>query len=231
MPRDGRASGAAGAATVRRFLRWPATCAISASPDSTSPLRHQRNRAPRASALPSGTIARGLRSLVGGLCLMGGVPLIGTVASAGPFDPARDFAAHCFSPFLTEDTAHRRLSAPGVRVDFYDLRPFSDAAVSPVTGRPATPGTDRRCEVAFEGGDPKAAAQAAADGLAREGILAEAALPDTHSAARGPGTVLLAARYLNPNRIAVVHVGSRPGPNGVETFLSVERLEPGVGVE
>jgi hypothetical protein len=26
--------------------------------------------------------------------------------------------------------------------------------------------------------------------------------------------------------VAVVHVGTRPGPNGIETFLNVERLMP-----
>jgi hypothetical protein len=40
------------------------------------------------------------------------------------------------------------------------------------------------------------------------------------------GTEFVAARYLNPNRIAVVQVGTRLGPNGIETFINVERLQP-----
>ena len=61
-------------------------------------------------------------------------------------------------------------------------------------------------------------------GLEREGILTEAAVPEAFPAQSG--TALIAARYLNPNRIAVVQVGTRPGPNGIETFINVERLEP-----
>lgn len=153
------------------------------------------------------------------------VGVSGTVSTAGPFDPARDFAAHCFSPFLTADMAQRRLEQPGVRVDFYDLRPFSDVAASPVAGRAATPGTDRRCELAYDGDEGAQAAKAAVAGLEAEGIRDDAPVPDGFEAL--PGTTLLAARYLNPNRVAVVHTGTRLGPNGIETFLTVERMEPG----
>ena len=134
------------------------------------------------------------------------------------------FAAHCFSPFMTAVRAEAVLAQPDVRVDFYDLDPFSRAAPSPVTGRAATVGTDRRCEVAFDGDHSALAASAAIAGLEAEGIRAEAPLPDRYSA--GEGTALLGARQLNPRRIAVVHVGTRPGPNGIETFLFVERLMP-----
>ena len=61
------------------------------------------------------------------------------------------FAAHCFSPVLTADTAAERL-APA-RVDFYDLRPFrAGTPVSEPVGapghagdRPALRGRLRRC--------------------------------------------------------------------------------------
>lgn len=139
------------------------------------------------------------------------------------------FAAHCFSPFLTAETAAERLAAPGVRVAFYDLRPFSDVAISPVVGRAATPGTDRRCEVAFDGAHGVAAAAVAVAALDAEGITDPAPLPEGQVAL--PGTELLAARFLNPARIAVVHVGDRPGPAGVETFLTVERMAPLGAVE
>jgi hypothetical protein len=134
------------------------------------------------------------------------------------------FAAHCFSPLMTAARAAEVLAAPGTRVDFYDLDPFSATAPSPVTGRAATEGTDRRCEVAFDGTHGDIAASAALAGLEQEGIRTEAPLPDRFEAL--DGTILLAARQLNPRRIAVVHVGTRPGPNGVETFLTVERLTP-----
>ena len=134
------------------------------------------------------------------------------------------FAAHCFNPRLTGDLAQARLASEGVRVDFYDLRPFSNVAISPANGRAVTAGTDRRCEVAFDGSFAPLAAQAALSGLTEEGILTEAALPDSYTAL--PGTELLAARQLNPNRVAVVHAGTRPHHDGTETFIFVERLVP-----
>ena len=143
-----------------------------------------------------------------------------------PVLATQGFADTCFSPFLTAETARSRLMSRDIRVEFYDLLPFSDAAPSPVTGRAATGGTDRRCEVAFDGDHGVRAAQAAMLGLTTEGITSDAALPTTHSEARVPGTTLLAARNLNPKRIAVVHTGTRPGPNGIETFLMVERMTP-----
>jgi hypothetical protein len=140
------------------------------------------------------------------------------------FDASRAFAANCFSPFMTADRAEEVLASTGARVDFYDLDPFSNAAPSPVIGRAATVGTDRRCELAFDGEFGVTAASAAVAGLEMEGIRTEAPLPDRY--APTDGTALLAARQLNPRRIAVVHVGTRPGPNGVETFMFVERLMP-----
>lgn len=154
--------------------------------------------------------------------------LLFVAVGAARADTAQDasgaFAAHCFSPFLTAARADEVLAAPGVRVDFYDLDPFSNAAPSPVTGRAATVGTDRRCEVAFDGDHADLAASAAVAGLQTEGITTDAPLPDRYQPTEG--TVLLAARQLNPRRIAVVHAGTRPGPNGIETFVLVERLMP-----
>jgi hypothetical protein len=142
---------------------------------------------------------------------------------AASHETAATFAEHCFNPLLTAETAADRL-APA-RVDFYDLRPFSSAnAVSEPTGRPVTPGTDRRCEVAFDGAHVEAGTEAVLTGLQREGILTEAAVPEAFQPQSG--TAVIAARYLSPNRIAVVQVGTRPGPNGIETFINVERLEP-----
>lgn len=157
--------------------------------------------------------------------------LIGLALAAAPPAAAQQaaltaFADHCFSPYLTADTAQSNIAAPGLRLDFYDLKPFSAAAPSPALGRPATPGTDRRCEIAFDGDHGDRAAETAVAALGSEGITTPADLPPTHVEAALPGTTLLAARFLNPSRIAVVHTGTRPGPNGPETFLTVERLTP-----
>ncbi|WGH80088.1 succinyl-CoA synthetase subunit beta [Jannaschia ovalis] len=126
---------------------------------------------------------------------------------------------------MTAERAEALLAPSGARVDFYDLNPGFAAAPTPATTQ-VTPGTDRRCELAFDGDRGGDAAQAAAAGLSAEGIDADARLPPTHADAALPGTTLLAARALNPRRLAVVHTGTRPGPNGTETFLNVERLTP-----
>lgn len=134
------------------------------------------------------------------------------------------FANNCFSPLMTAARVDEVLASASVRVDFYDLDPFSNAAPSPVVGREATVGTDRRCEVAFDGEFSVTAASAAVAALTMEGIVTDAPLPNRYEPLRG--TALLAARQLNPRRIAVVHVGTRPGPNGIETFMLVERMTP-----
>lgn len=134
------------------------------------------------------------------------------------------FARNCFSPFMTAARAEDLLASTSARVDFYDLDPLSGGPVSPVMGRAATLGTDRRCEVAYDGDHAELATSAAVAGLEMEGIDTSAPVPDRYQPTEG--TALLAARALNPRRIAVVHVGTRPGPNGVETFLFVERMTP-----
>ncbi len=134
------------------------------------------------------------------------------------------FAGNCFSPFLTAQKAANALQRANTRYDFYDLDPRSSAAPSPAQGRPVTPGTDRRCEVSADTDFTAQAIEGVIRALDAEGIRTTAPVPETH--AETPGTALLAARRLNPRRIAVVHVGTRPGPNGVETFMMVERLTP-----
>ncbi|MEO9824652.1 MAG: succinyl-CoA synthetase subunit beta [Paracoccaceae bacterium] len=133
------------------------------------------------------------------------------------------FVANCFSPFMTAEKAKSRFDQPDIRYDFYDLDPFSNVAPSPASGS-VTEGTDRRCEVAFDHDYAAMAADAVVVQLTKEGITKEAAVPANYQAS--DGTALLAARMLNPKRKAVVHVGTRPGPSGTETFMFVERLLP-----
>ncbi|WP_308916064.1 succinyl-CoA synthetase subunit beta [Jannaschia sp. LMIT008] len=157
-------------------------------------------------------------------------------AVAQTTNPLSAFAAFCFDPHLTATTAQERIVADGTRLDFYDAMPFSAPNPTFVTvgtqGRPRTPGTDRRCEVSFDGIRGADAVETVLAALADEGIDRDAPLPVTHADAALPGTLLLAARYLNPNRIAVVHAGTRMGPDDVvETFASVERLTPQASAE
>lgn len=133
------------------------------------------------------------------------------------------FADHCFHPTMTAERAKKLLGSTGARFDFYDLDPlYSRNAISRPNGRPITQGTDRRCEVSFDGDQATQARDAALSGLDVEGIDMPAAVPPNYT--KTQVTSLLAARHLNPRRIAVVHTGTRNGANRVETFLSVERL-------
>ncbi|MEM1386784.1 MAG: succinyl-CoA synthetase subunit beta [Pseudomonadota bacterium] len=135
------------------------------------------------------------------------------------------FASNCFSPFMTGSRAAGVLALDGGRYDFYDLRPFRPGTpVSEPAGRAPTPGTDRRCEVAFDGDHVAESVAAIEEALALEDITELADVPPDFPTLAGAAVV--EARFLNPNRIAVVQVGTRPGPNGVETFMSVERLLP-----
>ena len=132
---------------------------------------------------------------------------------------------HVCNPRLVfQSDENHAFGSAGIRWDFYDLDPFSSAAVSPVTGRAATPGTDRRCEVSFDGDHVADGEQAVTGELKAEGINTVAEVPELFPAQ--PGARLVAARQLTPRRVAVVQVGLRNGANGPETFLSVERLHP-----
>ena len=135
------------------------------------------------------------------------------------------FAAHCFDPRLTSDQADRVFGLANNSFDFFDLDPFSAVAPSPPTERAPTPGTDRRCEVSFHGDYSQDAVTAVTDQLRRERLTRTAPVPTSHETLRTDGTALLAARRLNPRKIAVVHIGTRRGPaGGIETFMNVERL-------
>lgn len=159
------------------------------------------------------------------VCLSAFLAAGSAVAAQDANAVGKAFADHCFSPYLTAQTAATHLAPSGARFDFYDLRPFSSAAPSPVVGRAATPGTDRRCEVAFDGQHEQSARDWLITGLTQEGLHQKTAeVPDGF--VRQAGSTYIAAAQLNPNRIAVVQTGLRTGPNGDETFISVERLTP-----
>lgn len=104
------------------------------------------------------------------------------------------------------------------RLDFYDT-------TLEATDRPVTPGTDRRCEVAFAGNHTTHAIEALLELLAGPPAFGTPIpLPITHSPT--PGTTFIEGRQLNTRVAAVVHVGTRETDAGVETFINVERLEP-----
>lgn len=159
------------------------------------------------------------------LCLTASLTAGNAVAAQDAASIGKAFADNCFNPRLTAETAQANFDPSGARLDFYDLRPFSAAPPSPVTGRPATRGTDRRCEAAFDGFAPQEALAWVNKGLKQEG-LADKKAPVPMGFTRQAGIVFVAAAQLNPNRVAVVQIGLREGPTGHETFMSVERLLP-----
>ena len=160
------------------------------------------------------------------LCLSAILAAGNAVAAQDAEGVGKAFADHCFSPLLTAQTAQANLGPSGARIEFYDLRPSSGTAPSPVTGRAPTPGTDRRCEVAFDGAEAMTAADWLARGLAQEGLVNKPAMVPA-GFIQQTGATMIAAAQLNPNRIAVVQVGVRDTSAGTrETFLSVERLHP-----
>ncbi|MEM7719935.1 MAG: succinyl-CoA synthetase subunit beta [Pseudomonadota bacterium] len=152
---------------------------------------------------------------------MSGEPAMARSPSAVAKTGIDAFTRNCFSPRMTAKKAAEVFEASDISYDFYDLDPLTSAAPSPAQTS-ATPGTDRRCEVTFAGDFSDDAMIAVLSRLSREKITEPAEVPATHS--QTSGTTLLAARRLNPSKIAVVHIGTRQGPNGLETFLNVERL-------
>ena len=104
------------------------------------------------------------------------------------------------------------------RLEFYDI------TLQP-TDLSVTPGTDRRCEVAFPGNHTAPATEALVAMMERPPVFGTwIPLPITHSP--GPGTAFIEGRQLNPRVAAVVHVGTREADAGLETFINVERLRP-----
>lgn len=137
------------------------------------------------------------------------------------------FANTCTVRGLTADEAEGRMrnfvAAQGgeglpFRLEFYDV------TLQP-TDLTVTPGTDRRCEVAFSGDHTEPATEALVALMERPPVFGTPIpLPITHSP--GPDTAFIEGRQLNPRVAAVVHVGTRDTDAGVETFINVERLMP-----
>lgn len=138
------------------------------------------------------------------------------------------FASVCTNPGQTAAVVDARMRAHVAgrggnglpfAVDFYDttLGDVSDTI---------TPGTNRRCEVAFSGNHTDDATQTlltAMQGPPVFGTITD--MPDGFTAT--DGTHFIQARLLNARGTrAVVHVGTRTGPQGLETFINVERLAP-----
>lgn len=137
------------------------------------------------------------------------------------------FGETCTIRGMTADRADARMRAyvaahGGTGLPF-DLA-FYDITIEP-TDMTVTPGTDRRCEVAFRGDHTAQAVETLLALMATPPVFGQPIpLPVTHSP--HPGTSFIEGRQLNPRVAAVVHVGTRDAATGLETFINVERLLP-----
>lgn len=138
------------------------------------------------------------------------------------------FADTCTIRGMTADRAETRMrdfvaEREGAGLPF-NLS-FYDVTLEP-TDLSVTPGTDRRCEVSFSGDYAPRAARALVDLMQQPPVFGQPIpLPITHTPVEG--TYFIEGRQLNPRVAAVVHVGTRRTIAGTETFMNVERLEPG----
>jgi len=138
------------------------------------------------------------------------------------------FAAVCTNPGQTHADVMRNMTAHVVAqngsglpftVDFYDT-------TLEATGAAITPGTNRRCAVSWPGNDTAAAVQTLLTAMQGPPVFGTPTdMPEGFAAK--DGTAFIQARLLNARGTrAVVHVGTRTGARGLETFINVERLPP-----
>jgi hypothetical protein len=155
--------------------------------------------------------------------------LYGTAGGAWAGDTAANaiaaFNKWCFKAYQTEADARRNTGA--------DAAPFAltfwDYSLEP---RPANAprGVERRCEITFDGEHGTRAVAALRVQMQTPPKFGTVIpLPDTHSAT--DATALIEGRELLRGRVAVVHVGTRNSADGVKTFMAVDRLYDGLGLE
>lgn len=161
-------------------------------------------------------IAQAALSLTLGLLVSGA-----SAGVAGARHPAiTAFTAYCFKAGQTPDQARanmeRLVGAPlPFELTFWDTT---------LAAEPEAPDLiERRCQVAWPGDHTQTAIAALRDKMAEPPVFGTPiALPATHRPI--PGTALIEGRELLRGRVAVVHVGTRNGAKGNETFIAVDRL-------
>lgn len=135
------------------------------------------------------------------------------------------FNTWCFKANQTEAQARRNMGAD----DAPFVLTFWDDSLEP---RPADAprGVERRCEVAFDGDHANRAVAALRIQMQTPPVFGTAIdLPGTHRAL--DKTVLIEGRELLRGRVAVIHVGTRDTALGLRTFMAVDRLYDGLGLE
>ncbi len=131
------------------------------------------------------------------------------------------FNAYCFQAGQTEAQARTNMQALAGTPLPFDLT-FWDATLEDAPAD-VPYGVERRCEVAWNGNQPQTAIDALRIQMATPPVFgSETVLPDTHRPLSG--TALIEGRALLNGRVAVVHVGTREGTEGIRTFMAVDRL-------
>lgn len=138
--------------------------------------------------------------------------------------PAIDaFTAFCFKAGQTSAQAHANMAGlAGDPLPF--TLSFWDRTLEPAPGTPDH--VERRCEVAFDGDHAERAVAQVQASMTKPPVFGTS-IPLSEPYAPDSGTAYLDARELLRDRVAVVHIGTRPGP---ETFIRVDRLPPGMGL-
>lgn len=150
--------------------------------------------------------------------------ILGNLASASTaLHPAiTAFNTWCFKAGQTEAQARANMGADTAA---FTLTFWDDSLEPRPTDAPE--GVERRCEVTFAGDHTGPALEALRIQMATPPKFGtKIPLPGTH--APRSGTVLIEGRELLRGRVAVVHVGTRADP--LRTFMSVDRLYPGLGL-
>ena len=156
-----------------------------------------------------------------------GLAVMCSVASpaAARAHPAIDaFTAYCFKAGQTPAQARANMaSVAGDPLPF--TLTFWDKTLDPAPNTPAH--AERRCEVTFDGDHAVDAVAQVQAKMAMPPVFGTS-IPLTAPYASDAGTAYIDARELLRKRVAVVHIGTRPGP---ETFIRVDRLPAGLGLD
>ena len=134
------------------------------------------------------------------------------------------FTAVCFKAGQTVTDARANMQAVvGGPLPF--LLTFWDTSLEPAPEAP--PHSERRCEVLMKGDFADAAVRAVQAKMATPPVFGTPLpLPAPYAAAAG--TAYIEARELLRERVAVVHIGVHG--DGAETFIRVDRLPAGMGI-
>lgn len=155
--------------------------------------------------------------------------LLGAASSVGA-EGAQDvaitaFNKWCFKAGQTEADARRNMNTDAGPLT---LTLWDDSLETRPAGAPHA--VERHCEVAISGQHTIQAITAVRNQMQTPPVFGTTPpLPDTHTALKG--TALIEARELLRGRVAVVHVGTRTKGTTIQTYLTVDRLYEGLGLE